>query len=79
MANYHVLPNSGGGWAIKKEKASKVSCFAPTQREAEKIAKMYSIKSRGGEVVIHRRDGKIRDKDTMSPASDPFPPRDRKR
>ena len=35
------------------------------------VAKMF-----GSEVVIHRPDGTIRDKDSYG--NDPFPPRDRK-
>jgi len=73
-----VVPNSEKGWIVKKEGAKRVSAAASTQREAEKAAKGFSSNSGGGEVVIHKRDGKIRDKDTMSPAKDPFPPRDRK-
>ena len=37
-----------------------------------------SANSGGGEVRIHRRDGKIRDSDTVAPGNDPFPPRDKK-
>jgi hypothetical protein len=32
----------------------------------------------GGEVAIHRPDGTIRDKGTVKPAKDPFPPRDKR-
>ena len=32
----------------------------------------------GGEAVIHGRDGKIRDSDTVPPGNDPMPPRDKK-
>lgn len=77
MANYHVVRNSNDGWAVKKEGTERRT-FAPTQRAAERIAKTYATNSGGGEVVIHGRDGRIRDKDTMSPAKDPFPPRDTK-
>ena len=76
--NYHAVPNSERGWVVKKEGAQKISGHAPTKRGSAKMAKTYSTNSGGGEVVIHRRDGKIRDKDTVFPASDPFPPRDRK-
>ena len=79
MANYHITPDSKKGWVVKKEGAGKASEFASTQRGAEKIAKKFASNSGGGEVVIHRRDGKIRDKDTIHPARDPFPPRDKKR
>lgn len=77
-ANYHIVPHPDKGWAIKKEGGKKVSEFSPTQRGAEKIAKDLASKGGGGEVVIHRPDGKIRDKDTVYPAHDPFPPHDTK-
>jgi Uncharacterized protein conserved in bacteria (DUF2188) len=75
--NYHVVPRDDG-WAIKKEGSKRASDTAPTQRGAEQRAKELSSKNGGGEVVIHRPDGKIRDKDTMAPARDPMPPRDKK-
>lgn len=78
MANYHIVPDSEEGWVVKKEGATRRSGSATTQRAAEKVAKSFATNSGGGEVVIHRRDGKIRDKDTMRPARDPFPPRDRR-
>jgi hypothetical protein len=34
-------------------------------------------KSGGGELKIKDEQGKIRSKDTIAPANDPFPPRDR--
>lgn len=74
--NYHVTP-SDKGWAVIKEGGDRRT-FAPTQKSAEKIAKQYATNGGGGEVVIHGRDGRIRDKDTMAPARDPFPPRDKK-
>jgi hypothetical protein len=75
---YHIVPNEEKGWAIKKEGAKKVSDFASTQRGAERIAKRFATNSGGGEVIIHRPDGKIRDSDTIYSAKDPFPPRDKK-
>jgi hypothetical protein len=41
-----------------------------TQANAEKAAKSQ-LAGKGGEVVIHGREGKIRDKDTVPPARDP--------
>lgn len=78
MANYHVVPDKEKGWTVKKEGAQR-GTVAPTQKSAEKIAKTRATNSGGGEVVIHGRDSRIRDKDTMAPARDPFPPRDKKR
>ena len=34
--------------------------------------------TRHGEVRIHGLDGRIRDSDTIPPARDPFPPRDKR-
>lgn len=77
MANYHVTPK-GTDWQAKKPNATRASGVFGTQREAEQQAKEWSHNSGGGEVVIHNRRGVIRDKDTVAPANDPFPPRDKK-
>ncbi|HZX74614.1 MAG TPA: DUF2188 domain-containing protein [Cyclobacteriaceae bacterium] len=72
MANYHVTKNKETeNWDIKKEGASRISGFADTQKEAEKMAKGFAGNSGGGEVRIHRPDGPIRDSDTVKPGNDP--------
>jgi len=79
MSNYHISKNKGiGKWAVKREKAGKVSEYANTQKEAEERAKILSSNSGGGEVRIHGLNGKIRDSDTVSPGNDPNPPKDKK-
>ena len=78
MANYHVVRNSEGDWSPLREGARRVSNYVNTQSEAELEAKRLAANSGGGEVRIHGLDGKIRDSDTVPPAKDPFPPRDRK-
>jgi hypothetical protein len=79
MANYHVSKAKGESeWGIRREGAGRRSDSAPTQGKAEKLAKQLAQKSGGGEVRIHGRDGKIRDSDTVAPANDPNPPRDKK-
>jgi hypothetical protein len=79
MANYHVSKNKETGeWRVTREGADRVSGFAPTQSEAERLAKQLSASSGGGEVRIHGLDGKIRDSDTVSPGNDPLPPKDTK-
>lgn len=78
MSNYHVSKNDKGGWKAQRENTSKAAGHFTTQSEAEKAAKQFSHKSGGGEVRIHGRDGKIRDSDTISPAKDPYPPKDTK-
>lgn len=78
MSHYHVNKNDSGGWKAQRAGASRAAGHFPTQAEAEKAAKQFSHKSGGGEVRIHGRDGKIRDSDTISPAKDPYPPKDTK-
>lgn len=72
--NQHVVP-SGDGWAVKGEGNQKATSIHPTQSAAADRARDIAINQRS-EVVIHRPDGRIRDKDSYGP--DPCPPRDRK-
>ena len=75
MANYHVTkPKGSEDWKVLKENSDRASGTAPTQAEAEKMAKEFAKHSGGGEVRIHRPDGPIRDSDTVAPARDPNPP-----
>jgi len=70
----HVVPHSDG-WATKKEGASRAGSVHETQREAIERAKGQASRERT-EVVIHRKNGQIRDSDSYG--NDPFPPRDKK-
>lgn len=74
MGNQHVVPRDDG-WAVKGEGNKKDTSRHDTQGEAIKAARDIAINQRG-EVVIHGRDGKIRDKDSYG--NDQCPPRDRK-
>lgn len=71
----HVVKHPDGGWADRREGSDRVSGRYPTQGNAIDHARDVA-KKEGGEVIIHDRGGKIRDKDSYG--SDPFPPRDRK-
>ncbi len=74
----HVVRNPNGGWDVKAQGSKRASAHEKTQAEAEKRAKKIVGHAGGGEVIIHGRDGKIRDKDTVAPGNDPNPPKDRK-
>lgn len=80
MANYHVTnPKGSNEWRVVKENAERASATADTQKEAERIAKEFAASSGGGEVRIHKpQGGPIRDSDTVAPAKDPYPPKDKK-
>lgn len=72
--NQHVVPH-GGGWAVKGAGKSRASSTHHTQKEAISAARNIAI-NQHTEVVIHRPNGTIRDKDSYG--NDPTPPRDRK-
>ena len=57
---------------------SRRSGHADTQADAIDRTRKIVGNAGGGEVVIHGRDGRIRDKDTVPPGNDPNPPRDRR-
>lgn len=63
------------GWAVRKSGSDRVSSIHRTQNAAINQA-IKGAKADRSEVVIHGRDGKIRDKDSYGP--DSCPPRDRK-
>lgn len=76
--NRHVVPNRDGGWDVKAPNAERPSAHTDTQADAIDRARDIVRNAGGGEVVIHGENGKIRDKDTVAPAKDPFPPRDKR-
>ena len=73
--NVHVVPHSTKGWATRSAGSSRVGGTYSTQGEAIGAARSQAIRERS-EVVIHRPNGQIRDKDSYG--NDPFPPRDNK-
>jgi Uncharacterized protein conserved in bacteria (DUF2188) len=67
----------GDGWVVKKPGAERASSRHDTQRAADQRAAEILRNLGGGERVTQARDGRIRSKDTIPPAKDPFPPRDK--
>jgi len=70
--NQHVVPHDGK-WAVRGEGNSRVSSDHRTQSAAINTA-TKTAKAEKSEVVIHGRDGQIRDKDSYG--NDPHPPKD---
>lgn len=67
--NQHVVTHDGD-WAVRGERNSRVTSIHNTQAEAIDAAREIAINNRS-EVVIHRPNGIIRDKDSYGndPAS----------
>lgn len=72
--NQHVVPYQKKQ-AVRGEKNEKVTSTHDTQAQAIQRAKEIAI-NQHSEVVIHRPDGTIRDKDSYG--NDPCPPKDKK-
>ena len=69
--NQHVVPHPDG-WAIRGEGNQRATEIHETQQDAIDRAREIARNQRS-ELFIHRRDGRIRDRD--SHGRDPFPPR----
>jgi hypothetical protein len=72
----HVEPSQDGGWDVRAPRGQRSSAHTETQEQAIDRAREIVRNSGGGEVVIHGRDGWIRDSDTVAPGNDPNPPKD---
>jgi len=61
--NQHVVPY-GKDWAVKGAGNEKNTKIVPTQKQAIDIAREIA-KNQQSELVIHNKEGKIRDKDSF--------------
>lgn len=60
--NQHVVPR-GGQWAVVAEGSKRATVLVPTQAEA--IEKGRGIaRTQGSELLVHGRDGQIRERDS---------------
>ena len=69
--NQHVVPK-GDNWAVRGAGNSKATKIVSTQGEAIKIARDIAI-NQGSEMLIHRPNGQIREKNTYD--TDNCPPK----
>src|SRR5262245_1411889 len=58
----HVVP-ANKGWAVKREGRRADGVF-PTQREAIESGRQIARRANSGQLVVHGRDGRIREHDT---------------
>jgi uncharacterized protein YdaT len=72
--NQHVVPHNGK-WGVRGARNERVTSLHNTQKEAIQAAREIAIRNKT-EVVIHRPNGQIRDKDSYGP--DNCPPKDTK-
>ena len=70
--NQHVVPHKDGGWQVKGAGNQRATVKTTTQADAISRAREIAIKQKS-EVVIHRPNGQIRDKNSYG--NDPHPPK----
>lgn len=70
---HHLVPNSEGGWDVRKKGAGKASAHADTKAEAERLGREIS-RNQKSEFIIHDKHGTILGSD--SHGNDPCPPKD---
>ncbi len=73
-SDIHVVPHKNG-WATHREGASRAGSVHKTQADAIECGQSRAEREHV-ELVIHRKDGRIRDSDSYGP--DPYPPKDKK-
>jgi Uncharacterized protein conserved in bacteria (DUF2188) len=69
--NQHVV-RSGNDWGVRGEGNERLTSKHPTQREAIDAGREIA-RNQGSELLIHGRDGRIRERD--SHGHDPKPPK----
>jgi uncharacterized protein YdaT len=69
--NQHVVQRDGG-WGVLGEGNSRDTVHTTTQREAIERAREIAT-NQGSEVIVHGRDGKIRERNSYG--NDPYPPK----
>ena len=66
-----VVPQSSA-WSLREEGSARASRVYKTQREAVEAAQKLINGRDGGDIVVHRRDGRIRSVDTYALGGDSF-------
>jgi hypothetical protein len=69
--NQHVVPHPDG-WAVRGAGNSRVSSVHSTQAQAAEAAR-GAAQRQHSEVLIHGRNGQIRERNSYG--NDPFPPK----
>lgn len=69
--NQHVVPHPRG-WAVKGAGNERASSVHSTQKAAEAAARQTAMRNQS-EVLIHGRNGRIRERNTYG--NDPHPPK----
>lgn len=61
---YHVVPGPRHGWSVKKSGAERATRHFTNQQDAVSWARKI-VKDQHGELIVHRRDGTVKNKDAV--------------
>ena len=70
-----IIIKTENGWANRRIDAQRPEKVYTTQREAIEAARTNLHNAGGGELTIQGENGRFREKNTIAPGNDPFPPR----
>lgn len=70
---WHVVPNSDGGWAVKKEGAQRASGLYGSKDEAIAAAKNLAKNNMPSQIKIHREDGTFQTEHTYEKDPEKYP------
>lgn len=66
---FHIVKGKAEGWEVRAAEAQRATSTHRTQADAVAAARRLAMKTGGAEVVVHRADGRIRDRDTVGAAA----------
>lgn len=72
----HVVPNSDGGWSVKRGGSTRATRNFDVKKKAESFGRAIA-KKQGAELIIHKKDGTIQNSNSFG--KDPCPPKDKVR
>ena len=70
-----VYRRSDGQWVNQRHDVDRATSLHNTQADAYTAARQNLQNQGGGEISIHGVNGQIRDKNTISPGNDDYPPK----
>jgi hypothetical protein len=61
---YHIVIK-GDAWNVMKRNGNQIGASHKSKKEAVRAGRIALRKAGGGQLVVHGRDGRIRDSDTV--------------
>jgi hypothetical protein len=69
----HIVPTSGGNWAVKRERANRASSIHDRKDEAIERGRELAKEGSLGQLKIHKKDGTIQTEHTYGKDPEKYP------